>query len=192
MGTIGGGLAAVEATGDWGPCLLAAQGRVRVSGLHGDREIEASDLFTAPLRNSLGADELMTGVVFPLGGGRRGSAHAKLYVRAVTALGGCSVFLDLDEQDRVASVGVGVGGLTPVPVAVPEVSSVLTGQQVTPAAAEAAKAALVEALATHSDAKTTAAHRKSIAGSLFYKALYSALARAQGTDVSPANVGGRA
>jgi carbon-monoxide dehydrogenase medium subunit len=191
MGTVGGGLAAVEATGDWGPCLLAAQGSVRVSSSKGSREIEAAELFAGPLRTTLQPDELLTGVVFPMDDGRRGSAHAKLYVRAVTALGSCSVFLTLDDQERVTNVGVGVGGLTPVPVAVPEVASVLMGEQVTPAAAEAAKAALVDALATHSDAKTTSAHRRSVAGSLFYKALYSALARAQGGDVPPPNVGGR-
>lgn len=191
MGTVGGGLVAVEPTGDWGPFLLAAGGHVRATSRRGSREIAADDLFDAPLRSTLRPDELLTEVVFPVRSGRSGSAHAKLYVRAVTALGSCSVSLTVDDHDRVLHMGVGIGGLTPVPVGVPEPSQVMEGQTVNRDSIAAARAALVAGLDTHTDVRTSAAHRSSIAGSLFYKAFRSAYARATGRDPESTNGGGQ-
>lgn len=194
MGTVGGGLVAVEPTGDWGPCLLAAEGHVRVVSREGQRDVIAQDLFAGPLRTTLRPDELVTGVVFPVPPDRSGSAHAKLYVRAVTALGSCSVALTLDDDDRIKHVRVGVGGLTPYPVAVPAVSQVLEGQGVSAQLIDAGRAALAAALETHSDARTTAAHRSSVAGSLFRQAFRAAHTRAlasqQDTTRGVANCGG--
>lgn len=190
MGTVGGGLVAVEPTGDWGPCLLAAGGYVRVSSRRGSREIAAGDLFDAPLSSTLRPDELLTHVVFPVWPGRLGSAHAKLYIRAVTALGSCSVSLTVGDDDRILHCRVGIGGLTSVPVDVPEVAQVMEGQELSRDSIAAARSALVSALDTYSDARTSAAHRSSIAGSLFTTALRSAYARATGADPASTNGGG--
>lgn len=190
MGTVGGGLVAVEPTGDWGPFLTAIGGRVRVRSARGEREVAAADLFEAPLRSTIRPDELLTHVVFPAWPGRSGSAHAKLLVRAVTALGSCSVAVTVDDDGRIERIGVGVGGLTPVPVTVPDVAPVLVGQHVTTESVAAAKTALAAALPTHTDTKTSAAHRRDVAGSLFERALHSALARATGDSPAPTR-GGR-
>lgn len=190
MGTVGGGLVAVEPTGDWGPCLVAAGGRVRVASTRGRREVAATELFDAPLRSTISPDELLTQVMFTAWPGRSGSAHAKLLVRAVTALGSCSVSVTVDEDDLVQRIGVGVGGLTPVPVAVPEVSTVLVGQPITAESLAAAKSALTGVLPAHSDTKTSAAHRRDIAGSLFERALRSAYARATGAGAATTTNGG--
>ena len=87
MGTVGGGLVAVEPTGDWAPCLIACGGWVVVRSAHGQREIPATELFEGPLRSALRPDELLTRVVLPRAPERSGSAHVKFLVRAVTSLG---------------------------------------------------------------------------------------------------------
>lgn len=185
MGTIGGGLAAVEATGDWGPVLVAAGGSVHAVSRDGERDVLANDLFAGPLLTTLRPDELMTEVRFPVMAGRSGSAHAKLMIRAVTALGSCSIALAIDAADRITWAGVGVGGLTPYPMSVPEAAAVLVGQPMSPELATEAKSALSAALGSHTDVKTSAAHRRGIAGSLFVEALDAAYARAAVAGVAP-------
>ncbi|MGH8869823.1 MAG: FAD binding domain-containing protein [Actinomycetes bacterium] len=189
MGTVGGGLAAVEPTGDWGPALLAVNGSVTAMSRQGQRDIPATDLFAAPLTPTLRSDELLTEVRLPVGRGRTGSAHVKFHLRAVTALGSCAVALSLDDEGRMTDVGVGVGGLTPIPVRVLAATAVLQGQPLSVEIAEDAAAAVMDALDTHADSKTSAAHRRRVAGSLFTRALTLAYDRAAGA-ATPTPAGG--
>lgn len=184
MGTIGGGLVAVEPTGDWAPCLIACGGSVVVGAASGERRIPAAELFAGPLRSTLRPEELLMKVVFPVMGDRSSSAHAKFLIRAVTSLGGCTVSITLDGDAKVRRVGVGLGGVTPLPVAVPEVSSVLEGEQVTSASVAEAQSVLARAIETYSDSRASAGHRRSVAQSLFTQALGSAYARAVGSPTA--------
>lgn len=177
MGTIGGGVAAAELTGDWGPALIALDGSVIVRGRDGEREIRAEELFVDTLRTTLAADELLTHITVPLPQARSGSSHVKFMLRAVTALGSCSVAMSLDDRGQVASIGIGLGGIGPVPVAAPEACTLLRGQVLNAEVVEEAKHVATDTLPALSDARTSAAHRRQVAGELVARALSGARAR---------------
>lgn len=127
MGTVGGGMAAVEPTGDWGAALLALRGEVEVVASGGERRIAADDLFVATYTTSLRPDELLTRVRFPQAA-RLGAAQAKFERRTAAGLVSCVAAVRLGERDEVVEAGVGCIGLEGHPVRLTEVEDVLRGQ----------------------------------------------------------------
>lgn len=179
MGSIGGGVAAVEPTGDWGPALLALGARVKVRRRGGERVIDVADVFaTTAGVNLLDPDELIEEVRIPLPSGRCGSAHRKFKLRAVTGLGCVAVSLTLDDAGRVGTCRVGVGGFTPAPVAAGGCARALIGQQVDDDSAAGAAEVLAEELPCHTDNVTSSRHRRSLAEATFREALAAAHRRA--------------
>ncbi|HEX6445142.1 MAG TPA: FAD binding domain-containing protein [Streptosporangiales bacterium] len=135
MGTVGGSLAAVEPTGDWGGALLAMRGSVVARSASGQRLIASDDLFVDTYRSSLRPDELLTEVRLPVPDGRFGTAAAKLDHRAAAApLSSCAVQVELDDADRVRLAGVGCIGVAGYPIRLAEVEATLRGAPCTPEA----------------------------------------------------------
>lgn len=127
MGTVGGGIAAVEPTGDWGAALLALRGEVVAVASGGERRIAADDLFVATYTTSLRPDELLTLVRFPQGA-RVGAAQTKFEHRTAAGLLSCVAAVRLGEEDEVVEAGVACTGLEGHPVRLAEIEDVLRGQ----------------------------------------------------------------
>src|SRR5690606_33595339 len=81
MGTVVGGVLAVEPTGDWLPPLLALRGSIVAVSPDGQREVPADELAVAPFVNGLRPDELATEVRFPVLAPGTGASHQKVTVR---------------------------------------------------------------------------------------------------------------
>lgn len=176
MGTVGGSLAAVEPTGDWGAALLALRGSVVARSASGDRVIASDDLFVDTYRSSLRPDELLTEVRLPVPDGRFGTAAAKLDHRAAAApLLSCAVQVELDDGDRVRLAGVGCVGVAGFPIRLVGVETALRGA---PCTAEA----IADAAACASDA-TDDAFTTSVLARLLRDALTRAGERARRVEV---------
>ncbi|WP_382466106.1 FAD binding domain-containing protein [Streptomyces noursei] len=139
-GTVGGSLAHADATAEW--CLLAVTlgAEIVVSGPDGQRRVPAGEFFLGPYTSALQPDELLTEVVFP-----RPTPHAALteFAPRKGDFALVSAVVDLDvEGARVRGGRVGLGGVAPVPVRVPEAEAVLAdGGSFAECAAAAAAAA---------------------------------------------------
>ncbi|MQA04934.1 MAG: xanthine dehydrogenase family protein subunit M [Streptosporangiales bacterium] len=174
MGTVGGSLAAVEPTGDWGAALLAVRGEVVARAGAGQRTIAADDLFVATHTSSLRPDELLTEVGVPVPGGRFGTAQAKFEQRAGAALMSCAVCLELDpDTDQVLAAGVAAVGLAGHPVRLDAVEQAVHGQWFDEALLDE-----VAAIVRGRDPD----YRRSVLGRLVRDALRDAAARARATD----------
>lgn len=131
MGTVGGGLAAVEPTGDWGTALLAMRGEVVVVSAAEERSIASDDLFVATHRTTLRPDELLTQMLLPLPARRVGTAFRKFQLRAAAApLLSCAGCVELDGAGRVATAGLACAGLAGYPVRLADAEDVLLGEPV--------------------------------------------------------------
>ena len=145
MGTAGGGLAAVEPSGDWGTALLAMRGEVVAAASASERHIAADDFFLGSGRSALRPDELITQAWFPLPGGRFGTAAAKFETRRAAPVASCAALVAMDDDGRVSTAGLACTGLDGFPVRLTGAEAVLSGQRfgadVVAAAAEAARKA---------------------------------------------------
>ncbi|MFE7311959.1 FAD binding domain-containing protein [Streptomyces sp. NPDC057555] len=124
-GTVGGSLAHADATAEW--CLLARTlgAELHATGPRGARRLPAADFFLGPYTSLLEPDELLTEIVFP-----RPAPHAALteFAERKGDFALVSAVVDLDVEDgRVHGGRVGLGGVAPVPVRVPEAEAVLAG-----------------------------------------------------------------
>ncbi|MFK0290190.1 FAD binding domain-containing protein [Streptomyces sp. NPDC090442] len=175
-GTVGGSLAHADASAEW--CLLAHTlgAELRATGPQGDRRLPAAEFFLGPYTSLLEPDELLTEVVFP-----RTAPHAALTEfaerRGDFAL--VSAVVDLDVEDgRVRGGRVGLGGVAPVPVRVPEAEAVLTGGGSFAECADAAAAAVDPP----DDAGGSAAYRRRLVRALVERAASEALATTETTE----------
>jgi len=184
MGTVGGALAEADPAGDWGPALLALEGSVRVVGPEGERRIAAADLFLDAYTTALAPDEVLLDAAFPVPGPRAGSAHLKFEVRAGDfAVANCAVAVTLDDADRCATIGIGLGGVGLRPERVTAAEALLRGQMPTPALVAAAAQAVMGCTESFDDVRGSAAYRQQLGGVLFERALALALRRARGERV---------
>jgi aerobic carbon-monoxide dehydrogenase medium subunit len=189
MGTIGGALAEADPAGDWAPALLALEGSVRVGGPDGERRIAATDLFVDAYTTALAPDEVLLDATFPRLAPRAGSAHLKFEVRAGDfAVANCSVAVTLDDAERCATIGIGLGGVGLRPERVAAAEAILRGQAPTPALVAAAAEAVTNCTESFDDVRGSAAYRQQLGGVLFERALALALRRARGERVEATHV----
>jgi carbon-monoxide dehydrogenase medium subunit len=111
-GTLGGSLSHGDPSAELGAALLALEGRVRVVGPSGAREIPAHELFTGFFSTSLAPDELLVEVVVPRRTDGSGSAFVEYAPRhGDFAIAGVATQLRRENgrcvEARAAACGVG-------------------------------------------------------------------------------------
>ena len=134
---------------DTAPALVALDAKFRLVGPAGERVVAEAEFFTLPERdpaheNVLAADELLAEVLLPPAGATARSAYSKVLDREAWthAIVSAAVVLEMDgEVCRRARVVL--GGVAPIPWALPRVERMLAGQRVTPELASRAGEAAV-------------------------------------------------
>jgi CO/xanthine dehydrogenase FAD-binding subunit len=126
-GTVGGNLGAASPAGDCHPVLLAAGATVEAASARGSRLIPAAEFFTAPKRNALAADELITAVLIPVAPGPQ--QFAKIGTRNAMVIAVCAFALELRPPgtDVLPGVGTGIGSAGPTPLRAEAAEEFLAG-----------------------------------------------------------------
>lgn len=177
MGTVLGGVLAVEPTGDWIPPLLALRGTVLARSVNGQREVAADDLVVAPFQNSLRGDELATEVRFPVRAPGSGASHQKLTIRVNAGVVNCSAGVTV-EDGVIATLGIGLGALERHPVRAAAAETVLTGQRPEGEVLDEAARAAIDEVEAFTDARGEAQFRKAAAAALLKRAVRGAYEQA--------------
>lgn len=183
MGTVLGGVCAVEPTGDWIPPLLALRGTVAVRSVDGDREVAADDLVVAPFTTSLRPEEIATEVRFPARTPRSGASHQKLTIRVNAGVVNCSAAVTV-EEDSIQSIGIGIGALERQPFRAARSEEILRGQRPEGDVLDEAARAAVDDVESFADARGDAQFRKAAAAALLKRAVRAAYEQA--TSEGPA------
>ncbi len=111
-GTLGGSIAHADAAGEYAAAALALDAVMEVLSPRGRREIAAADFFAGLWETTMDADEVLTGVRFPVWNGRSGfSVHEFARRHGDFAIAGALVAVQLDDADRVSRCGIGLLGL---------------------------------------------------------------------------------
>jgi aerobic carbon-monoxide dehydrogenase medium subunit len=116
-GTLGGAIAHADPAAEYAAVAMALDATMEATSSRGRRQIPASEFFTGLWETSLGSDEILTTVRFPVWGGRSGFAIEEFARRhGDFAIAGAAVAIELDEDDRVARCGIGLLGLGSTPL----------------------------------------------------------------------------
>lgn len=106
-GTIGGSLSHADPAAELPACVLALDGRIRIAGPEGEREVAADDFFQDVFVTDLGSDEIVTAISLPLAGADETHDIRELSRRAGDfALAGLA-FVKRGGAHRIAFFGTG-------------------------------------------------------------------------------------
>ncbi len=188
-GTAGGALAQADPSGDWGPLLLALNGRVRCQNVSGQRWVDAQDLFINAFTTSLKPDELITEIELPIPDPKAGGVYLKLGPRTgaystVTV----AIQLSLDESGICRHVGIAMGAAGLTPIKARQAEALLQGQSLTQELLEDAAEAVQQVADPISDTRGTAEYKRDMLRVLFNRGVDMAVRRNRGEAVEAGHV----
>lgn len=178
-GTIGGSIAHADPASELPAVALALDAEMDVIGPGGARTVPASEFFEATFMTSVGDDEILRSVRFPVWSGSSGASVKEFARRSGDfAIAGVTCALEVADG-KISKAGIGFLGMGPTPMRATQTESNLTGTS--PADAdwsEIADAAVAET-DPGEDIHASAAHRRRIGAHLAAEALAEAASEAQ-------------
>ena len=172
LGTFGGSIAHADPSAEW--CMLAVllDAEIVVVGSEGERVIPASDFFQGFFMTALEPDEMVVEVRFP-----EPAPHASIqeFARRAGDFAIVSAAVALDVRNgRCSSARVVLGGVSDVPLRVPEAERVLEGADASREACEEAGQEAAKAIDPPSDVHGDADYRRDLSAVLVCRALTEA------------------
>lgn len=178
LGTLGGALCHADPAGDWGPVVLALEGRLKCVGANGERELEAKDFFVDAYSTRLQPDEVLTEVVLPVPGAKSGGAYLKLARRTGDfAMASVAVQLTLDEAGVCQHIGIGAGAAGRTPLRVPDAEGVVRGEKISATVLKKAARRLSQAADPIPDLRGSGEYKREILKALLQRAAQIAASR---------------
>jgi aerobic carbon-monoxide dehydrogenase medium subunit len=172
LGTFGGSIAHADPSAEW--CMLAVllDAEIVAVGPEGERVIPASDFFQGFFMTALEPDEMVVEVRFP-----EPAPHASIqeFARRAGDFAIVSAAVALDVRNgRCSSARVVLGGVSDVPLRVPEAERVLEGADASREAFEEAGQEAAKAIDPPSDVHGDADYRRDLSAVLVRRALTEA------------------
>jgi len=180
-GTIGGDVAHGDPGGDPAVVLVALNGRLKMTGLSGERTVDAEDFTLDYFETALQHGELLTEIQVPTLPPNTGVKFTKFsQIVGDYSLASVAVLITLDENKKTCSdVRIALGNVSPAPMRARKAEDLLKGKKISDALlAEAGQVASGEASPT-SDVHASDEYRRDLIKILVKRVGNEALARAK-------------
>ncbi len=166
------------------PALVAADARIVVQSLSGERIVSVMDIPKSPGKTNLEKGDVVKAVLLPTRAERSGDAYLRFIPRSEMdiAVAGCGVWLQLDEQGVVSAARVSLGAVAPTVLDVDAAAKAIIGTKLDDAALENMAAAASSACNPITDRRGTVEYRTHLAGVLAKRAAKIAYTRAGGSQ----------
>jgi len=183
-GTIGGSIVHGDVSAEIAlvACVLDAELELRDTS--GITQVPAREFFLAPMITSIAPEQCLTEIRFPVW---RGANHAAIHGCAFDevsvrhgdfALVSACAQVELDTDGRCLRAELGLGGVAPVPLALPEIGAQLAGSRLDDQTISAAAAAAADHSDPESDLHASANYRRHLVRVLLGRVLRAANADA--------------
>ena len=177
-GTIGGSIAHADPAAELPAALLALDGSVMVRNTAGEREIQASDLFTGFLSTSLEPDEILTHVRFPRWDEGTGWSVQEFARRSGDfALAGVMTVLGLGADGKIAKARVALFGVASAAVRAEAAEELLVGELPSAELWSEAAERVAAGIDPPSDLHGSSAYRRQLAKALVRRSLQESATR---------------
>jgi aerobic carbon-monoxide dehydrogenase medium subunit len=177
-GTVGGSIAHADPASELPAVALALDATIEATGPTGERQIAAADFFESTWETSLGDDELLTAVLFPVWDGSSGFAVEEVARRhGDFALVGAACGVSID-GDNVTRAAISLFGVAPTPVRASDGEAALLAGGARTDLAEVGRAA-AGSLTPSDDLHASGDYRKRVAAVVVGRALTRAIEEAR-------------
>ena len=179
LGTFGGSIAHADPSAEW--CMLATllDAEIVVVGAGGERVIPARDFFHGFFTTAVEPDEMIVEVRFP-----KPAPHAALqeFARRAGDYGIVAAAVALDVQGgQCRSARVVLGGVSDVPLRIPEAEQLLEGADIGQDVFKEAGQEAAKVIDPPSDVQGTTEYRRDLAATLIQRGLTEAVAKVKET-----------
>lgn len=111
-GTIGGSLCHADPAGDWGACVIALRGVMKIASSSRERTVDSDHFFRDSFTTAVEPHEMLTSVEFTVPSGKCGHDYQKMERKAGDfATVGIAVQLSLSENNKISYVGIGMAAV---------------------------------------------------------------------------------
>jgi CO/xanthine dehydrogenase FAD-binding subunit len=166
-GTLGGNLATASPAADGSAALMALDADVVVASIHGERRIPIGQWFTGYRRTARAADEIVARIEFTLPKTGAHQLWRKVGTRAAQSISKVALAAVGEyERGRCVRVGLGMGSVAPVTVALPAVRALAVSPGPLAVPDDVLDAAVRRDISPIDDVRSTAAYRAHVASAL--------------------------
>ena len=180
-GTIGGNISHGDPSGDPAPVVIALNGKLKMTGLSGERIMDAEDFTLGYFETALRHDELLTEIHIPIPPPHTGVKYTKFsQLQGDYATASVAVSITLDKnKEKCSDVRIALGAVGPAPMRAKKAEEILKGKKITDnLLAKAGQAASEEASPTM-DAEVSEEYKRELVRVLVKRVGKEALERAQ-------------
>ena len=179
VATIGGNFCRAVSCADLPPAAIVGGARLRLVSAHGEREVNAGELFLSPRQTILQPGEVLAEIVLPEPAAGSGTSFERFSQRRGMALAVASVAAGVVlSGGRIVRATMVLGAVAPAPVVVTRAAELLEGELPDDKLFAAAAAACSDAARPISDVRGSAEFRRELVQVLARRALVSAAERA--------------
>ncbi len=188
-GTIGGSVSAADPSGDWPALLHTLDAEIICQGPNGKRTITIQDFILDSYTTALTDGELVKEIRFKSPEKLSGGSYIG-FKKAAPAYPTASVGIQitLADKDICKNVRLVLSAAGPRPVTSVEAEAILRGNTLSKGNIEKAAEAIIAASDPPSDSRGSSAFKRSMLHSLFLKAANIAISRANGNNITGAQV----
>jgi carbon-monoxide dehydrogenase medium subunit len=180
-GTVGGSIAHADPAAEYPAAALALDAEMEAVSRRGRRTIPASSFFEGFWTSTLEADEVLTGITFPVWNGRSGFGVREFARRhGDFAIAGALVGMQLDDDDRVTRCAISLISLGSTPLRATAAEQATVGRAVGDIVpAELSRLAMSELDDVPSDVHGPASYRKRVGAAMVERAWRDAIEEAR-------------
>jgi len=173
-GTLGGNIVNASPAGDTLPVLAVLEAELEIGSSRGTRLVPFNTFYTGYRRTVLAPDELLLSVILPKRRPQEQQYFRKVGTRQAQAISKVVMALRLQQRQpgRVDDIQIAFGSVAPTVMRAPQTEALLQNQILSPARIAAAREQVMAEVRPISDVRSTAAHRRTVAGNILGRALY--------------------
>lgn len=176
-GTVGGSIALGEPAAELPATAVALDAIIEICSVRGTRQVSASEFYLGPYMTVLEADEMVTGIVFPVWPERHITLFHELAQRPGDfALAGVVGALAI-ESGKISRAGIAWFGMGPRPMRAHSAEQLLLGRTLDAVDVQAVADAAVGDTAPFDDQHTSAEYRRTVGARLFARTLRDSIER---------------
>jgi carbon-monoxide dehydrogenase medium subunit len=180
-GTVGGNIANGDPGNDYPATMLAYGAEVVATGPNGERVIPITSFFIGLFESALAPNEILTEVRIPTPKPRTGGAYLKLERKVGDfATAAVAAQVELDAQDRFASVGLGLTNVGVTAIKATAAEDFLKGKDPSDANIRQAAQLAADAAEPVEDVRGSEEYKRSLVKTFTVRALRMAVQRAKG------------
>jgi len=159
--TMVGNLCNAVPSADTAPPLIALGARIKVVGVHGEREIPVEDFLTGPSRNALEPGEMAVEVIIPTKTGNGSYMKHQIRAEGDLAMVGVAVCLTFEDDKKTCKdAKIALGAVGPKPYRAVKAEQALIGKIIDNKLVECAAKIASEEAKPISDIRASAEYRK--------------------------------